>query len=158
VNVIVDLHSADWHGQTWLSAAAGHGEQLEESRELCTIVRMSTNTKGVHVPQIATGDGGRLYGNTYYGDVGALRGNTITALDPRESNVAEDIYSDGLFYSLTDFRDVPNGIATVSMGDNEDETYCVTIFDCRASAMIGTDLVISEYVRLFCVGTLREYN
>jgi hypothetical protein len=93
---------------------------------------------------VATGC--RLYGHVTC----TARGSVISALDPRESNAATEVYIGGLSYVIDTFRDALNGIALIPiLGDNVHHCH-VDIFDERACAMIGTPIMLNPYEYLFC--------
>jgi hypothetical protein len=86
------LSAAQWRGSAWVSKNAIWGTQCAGSRELCTLVDLSVARclQDYDPVEIATGDG-RLYGHC----VDNNGREFITALDPRESNDAKEVYRDG---------------------------------------------------------------
>lgn len=140
------LNVAEWRGRAWVSATVGWGSQHPDSRELCTLVNLSamdTMKNGIDI-RIAAGEG-RLYGHCA-DDNGS---ECISALDPRESDAACEIYRDGSTWSWYDFRDVPNGVAVVPLCGHT-SAHLVNIFDERSCAMIGTSMLLAANEYLFC--------
>lgn len=146
---VVSLNVAQWRGRSWLSKSTHWGAQNPKSRELCTFVNLFTDDSALgSLPCIAASEN-RLYGHNI--DDNGLE--FITALDPRESNVAREVYRDDEHWD--DFRDAPNGLAVVVVvGD--DEYYHINIFDERACAMIGTSMLIKPDEYLFCPRVINE--
>lgn len=139
-----ELSIAQWRSHAWVVKYPGWEEQIADSRELCTIVDF-THAKGEKCISIAAGEG-RLYGHV-------LRGidlQHISAIDPRESDVAREVYRDDDTWFHHTFRDVPNGVAVVRIC-MEKSMHHVNIFDERACAMIGTPIMLKSYEYLFCM-------
>lgn len=146
-----ELNTADWRGQTWVSAGTGWLSQHPDSRELCTLVNLNTVKARIDwgIP-IATG--GRLYGHVTCD----ARNVVISALDPRESGVATEVYAGGVSYRFDPFRDVPNGVAMIPILDNNIEYHHIDIFDERSCAMIGTSMLLGSDEFLFCPRIINE--
>lgn len=152
----LSLKTARWRSHTWVSIGSDWGEQRRESRELCTFVDMNVSSRNCSNYSIATGEG-RLYGHVR-DDTG---GECISALDPRETNCASNVYQDGTQWRWSEFRDVSNGLAlsVVSIMDPDvgriyDVRYqpvTINIFDERACAMIGTGMFMGLNETLFCL-------
>jgi hypothetical protein len=141
-----ELNIAEWRGCAWVSANICWSAQHPDSRELCTLVKLSAMDDMEYGSSIgiATGEG-RLYGHC--ADI--YDRECISALDPRESDVAREVYRDGCIWSWYDFRDVPNGVAVVPLCGQSDNIH-INIFDERSCAMIGTDMFITYDEYLFC--------
>lgn len=135
------LCTAEWRSHTWVLKYTDWDEQLPDSRELCTIVDLAVAPADDGV-SIAAGEG-RLYGHVIRG----IGQQLISAIDPRESNNAREVYSDGEEWSRYNFRDVPNGVAVVPLKHSLDH---VNIFDERSCAMIGTSMLLESDEYLFC--------
>jgi hypothetical protein len=127
----VYVYTAVMNSHTYVSAW-GAGPQHRESRDICTIVDFHVCDDERVSANISTG---------FY--PGSMNRTNISLLDPRQNAAPQIVYySDCDNVEIPTIRDVPNGTMVLL------DSHIVTLFDHRACAMIGTDIILgySEYM------------
>lgn len=133
------VYTAVMNSHTYISAW-GTVSQYRESRDICTIVDFRTSGDELTGTNISTGNG-CLYGFYQSG----TNCTNISLLDPRQNAAPQIVYfGGGDTVEIASIRDVPNGTMTLV------DSHVVTLFDHRACAMIGTDIILGYYEYMFC--------